>query len=233
MQGVVITLVVLAVVVYAVMDEIAVRKRRKALAAWGAARGLRFSTEDVYGFDDRFPSFSCLRQGDNRYAYNLLQGEWNGCPFLGFTYHYATHSTNSKGRRTTHHHRFSAVIIDSAVPLKPILIRPEGVLDRMSAFFGFDDIDFESAEFSRRFYVRSPDRKWAYDLLHPRAMEFLLASPVFSMEFDERRAIVWRNAIFSPADFESAAGVVTGLLDQMPGFLREKPPVPAPPSLPA
>ena len=42
-------------------------------------------------------------------------------------------------------------------------------------FFGHDDIDFESAEFSRNFYVKSSDRKWAFDILHARAMEFLLA----------------------------------------------------------
>ena len=48
----------------------------------------------------------------------------------------------------------------------------------------FDDIDFESDEFSRKFYVQSSDRKFAYDVLHPRMMEFLLQTtpPMIDVE---------------------------------------------------
>ncbi len=222
MPGAIILLFIALVVVMGVLGHRAAQQRREALAAWGASRGLRFSPDHAGDFDDRFPAFSCLRQGSGRYAYNRLEGDWNGRPFLGFDYHYETHSTDSKGRRTTHHHHFSAVMLASAAPLKPILIRPEGVLDRVSAFFGFEDINFESAEFSRRFHVTSPDRKWAYDLLHPRAMEFLMAAPVCSLEFDAGRVLAWRGSTFTPADFEQAAGVIAGLLDQMPGYLLKE-----------
>ena len=39
---------------------------------------------------------------------------------------------------------------------------------------GAEDIDFESDEFSRAYWVKSSDRKFAYDALHPRAMQALL-----------------------------------------------------------
>ncbi len=135
-----------------------------------------------------------------------MHGTWQGYRILGFDYHYQTYSYSKNGRQT-HHHYFSAAILQSPVPLKPLFIRPEGFLDRVAEFLGFDDIDFESLEFSRRFYVKSPDRRWAYDVIHQRTMEFLLASPPFTVQFDRASVIVYRDRIFSPAEFEAAAEV--------------------------
>ena len=231
MIGVVI-LIIAVIVVAVVMGQIAAKKRREELSAWAAAHGLVFSEDKIRGFDTRYPSFSCLKQGSGRYAYNLIRGDWSGRPLQAFDYHYETQSTDSKGNTETHHHYFSAVILDGGMPLKPILIRPENMFDKVASFFGFEDINFESAEFSRRFHVKSPDRKWAYDLLHPRAMEFLLAAPAFSMEFDSRQAIVWRASMLSSLDLEQAVGVIAGLLDRMPKYLVQEqtaPPVLLPP----
>lgn len=219
MFPIILVLGVLLVVVFAIYGAFQARKRRDALAAWAAQQGLAFAPDNVRGFDDRFPAFDCLRAGDNRYAYNIARGLWHERSALTFDYHYETHSTDSKGHRTTHHHYFSAVIVGSNVPLKPLLIRPEGFFDRVKGFFGFEDINFESAEFSRKFYVQSPDRKWAYDVLHQRAMEFLLVSPVFSLKFDTQCVMAWRDTTFEPAEFTQALTLVRGLLEQLPDFV--------------
>ncbi len=211
-----VALLVIGLAIYGVVQA---RKRREALAAWAAQQGLDFAPGQVRGLDGRFPAFDCLQSGDNRYAYNIARGLWHQRPALAFDYHYATHSTDSKGHRQTHHHYFSAVIVGSTMPLKPLLIRPEGFFDRMKGFFGFEDINFESAEFSRKFHVQAPDRKWAYDVLHQRALEFLLVSPVFSLKFDERHVIAWRAGTFAPEEFTQALTLVRGLLDQLPDYL--------------
>jgi hypothetical protein len=117
---------------------------------------------------------------------------------------------------------FSAIILESGVPLKPLSIRSEGASDRLAEFFGFDEIKFESAEFSRAFHVKSPDRKWAYDVLHPRAMEFLLSMPRFEIQFDDTAAMVRRARTFSAQDFESAAKVAQELLDGLPEYVKEQ-----------
>ena len=103
--------------------------------------------------------------------------------------------------------------------MKPLRIRPENVFDRLTEFFGLDDIDFESAEFSRAFHVKSTDKRWAYDVLHQRTMEYLLEAPRFSMQFDDRCVIAWRNRRFNVETFESAIGVAEGILDRMPEYL--------------
>jgi hypothetical protein len=197
----------------------AAAKRRKELAAWGSSKGLTFDEAKDRSTDERFPAFKCLRQGDGRYSFNHLRGRWSKYDFLGFDYHYETHSTDSKGHRQTHHHHFSAVILGTPLRLRPLFIRPEGFFDKLSAAFGFDDIDFESTEFSKRFYVKSPDKKWAYDVLHARTMQFLLDRPAHWVQLEANHAIVWRERTFQPRDFETATGVLSGVLDALPEYL--------------
>ncbi len=207
------------VIVLIVFGQKAEAERRKRLAGWAAGRGLRFSPANDPSFDERHPEFDCLRSGDNRYAYNIVHGPWGPRQLLAFDYHYETTSTDSKGRRSTTHHHFSAIILRSTVLLQPLVIRPEGFLDKIGGFLGFDDIDFESAEFSRRFYVKAPNRRWAYDVLHPQAMEFLLRMPPHRIEFDPLHVIVWRNERFEPPGFEGAIAIAAGLLDGLPDYL--------------
>ena len=215
---VIIVLIVAAVIGLVVWGAIAARKRREAIAAWAAAQGFTFERAHDASWDERWP-FACLREGSDRYAYNVMRGERGGRAVTAFDYHYETYSTDSKGRRTTHHHRFSAVIVDGDVPLQPLSMRPEHFFDKIGEFFGIDDIDFESAEFSRRFHVKAKDKKWAFDVISPKTMEFLLGQPQFQMEMQGRSVIAWRSSCFAPPAFEQALGVIEGILERLPPFL--------------
>ena len=91
--------------------------------------------------------------------------------------------------------------------------------DRITEFFGLDDIDFESAEFSRKFFVKAKDKRWAYDVIHTRTMQFLLDMPQFTMQFDPLHAIAHRSSKFKTGEFEAAAEVIVGILDRLPDYL--------------
>jgi hypothetical protein len=188
-------------------------KRRKEIEVWAAGKGLRFSAARDAGFDERYRGFGCLRRGYSRCAYNIAEGDWNRRHVTAFDYRYVTGS--GKNRQT---HRFSAIIFRSHVTLKPLRIRSENVFDRVTEFFGLDDIDFESAEFSREFHVKSSDKRWAYDVLHQRTMEFLLSMPRFSIEFNDHHVLAWRNRRFNVETFESAIAVAEGILDRLPEY---------------
>lgn len=203
----------------AIWGWMATKRRREALSGWAQSRALSFSAANDHGMENRLPNFQCLHQGSNRYAYNVMEGMWGQRQILAFDYHYETHSTGPKGQTQTHHYYFSAVVLSSAVPLKPLFLRPENFFDKIGEFFGFDDIDFESAEFSRKFYAKSPDKKWAYDVIHPRTMEFLLTSPQFAIQFDLNDVMAYRSSEFSVSDFEQAAEVAGGILDRLPEYL--------------
>ncbi|MHA2621689.1 MAG: hypothetical protein V2G42_08715 [bacterium JZ-2024 1] len=196
-------------------------RRRDEMEALAKYYRWTFNRERDDTVSRQFPFFECLNTGENRYAYNSMTGEYEGYPYRGFDYHYQITRHTSKGRRTEHHF-FSAVIIGSRIPLKQLYIRPENFLDAALEFVGFDDIDFESAEFSRQFYVLAKDRRWAFDVLHQRTMEFLLSQPRYQIELGPTSVIAWRNMPFSPADFLTAADVICGILKRLPDYVIQQ-----------
>jgi hypothetical protein len=197
------------------------KARQAALASWCASLSGRFDPSHDPSFDERYPGFSCLREGSDRYAYNCMEVDRPSRPFCAFDYHYETYSTDSKGRRQTHHHYFSGLILQSGLPLKPLFLRPEGFFDKVTELFGVDDIDFESTQFSREFYVKSPDRRWAFDVIHQATMEFLLASPRFTVESQGSHVMVRRNGKLKPEEFAAALAVADGILDRLPKYLLQ------------
>lgn len=214
-------LIILGVVAALVYGWYASQKRQKELVAWCRAKGLRFDSGHDRGIDGRYPNVGCFQQGANRYAFNRWSGDWQGVDVLGFDYHYETYSHGKHGRQT-HHHYFSAVIIESGIPLQPLSIRPENFFDKVTEFFGYDDIDFESAEFSRKFHVNAADKRWAYDVLHARAMEHLLGRPAFTLQFEPRAVVVWRSGTIGIDELAHAVEVPKGLLELLPEYVRRQ-----------
>ena len=194
-------------------------RRRTELAELAARLGWTFRSDNDSKLAGQFGSLKCLDQGSNRYAFNVLQGTFHQHPICAFDYHYETYSTDSKGNTETNHHHFSVAILETGLPLKPLFIRPEGFFDRVGEFFGLDDIDFESSEFSRTFHVTSPDRRWAFDVIHQATMEYLLAAPRFKIEIAGTRVVVFRGSCFQPPEFEAALELATGLVDRLPNYL--------------
>ena len=64
------------------------------------------------------------------------------------------------------------------------IVRKEGVFDQLKGVLGFDDIDFESDEFSRRYHVSSDEKRFAYDLIDQRMMEYLMTTSPPAFELD-------------------------------------------------
>ena len=209
---------VAVVVIIAVEESRNIRNRRlRALAGWAKANDLKFHPASDYSIGSRYQTFKWLQEGDNRYGYNIMVGTPGHRVACGFDYHYETHPANGKGLRRTYHHHFSAVVVDAGIPLKPLCIRPGRLLDKVTEFVGFEEIGFESAEFSREFSVRSPDSRWAYDVLHQKTLELMLEHPKFRIDFQGTQVAAYSGyREFSPKEFASALKVVTGILDNLP-----------------
>jgi hypothetical protein len=152
--------------------------RQAALAQLAQELGWQFDPGRDKHFSDRYPHVPLFSRGHSRFAHNRLQGaleiagqRW---PVQLGDYHYQVTSNSGKSQQTTTH-RFSFLLVQLPFGGVPsVSIRKEHFFDRLASAVGFDDIDFESAEFSRRFHVKSDDKRFAYDLIHPRMMEFLL-----------------------------------------------------------
>ncbi|MCA8940007.1 MAG: hypothetical protein KDB07_09370 [Planctomycetes bacterium] len=166
------------------------KERVRAVLNWAEAQGFRVRKGDDRASNQRFMYFDLMRAGSNQYFTMQVSGDYEGLPFLLFDYHYETYSTDKNGNRRTHHHYFTACIIETGLNFPAELrLRPEGFFDKFAAVVGFDDIDFESHEFSKRFHVKSKDRKFAYDLIHQGTMEYLLKHLKTHFEI-ERNAIM-------------------------------------------
>jgi len=181
-------LFVVIVIAAAIYNYIAAEKRRQALYEMARRLGLRFSAGEDYAIPDHYAFLDHLNQGENRYAFNVMSGAYQQNEVLIFDYHYETHSTDSKGNRTTSDYYLSFLILLLPVDFPKLKISREGLLSKIAQAFGYDDIDFESAEFSRVFCVRSPDKKFAYDVCNASMIEYLLANCDMSIEI-ERNAL--------------------------------------------
>jgi hypothetical protein len=175
------------VVALAVLAWQAERQRTRELQALADELGLDFDPRDDSAHDDDYAQFAIFRRGHSRVAQRTLEGAielfGRGCRVRMGDFRYRITHQNGKSQSTSTHH-FSYLIAHPPWPSPSLLVRREGVLDKLKGAFGFDDIDFESAEFSRRFWVQSSDKRFAYDVLHPRMMEFLLAErpPTLDLE---------------------------------------------------
>jgi len=196
------------------------KERRESLRSYAQQHRLYFDPGKVRGFGNRFPHLEFLQRGSNRYAYNISAGKWGGREMTVFDYHYQTHSRDSEGKRKTHHHYFSAAVVEAGFPLREMSIRPEGIFDKVKAAFGWDDLDFESAEFSKRFHVSARDRRWAYDVITPRTMEFLLRCPNRELYFAGRQLAVRSDHRLDPDEIEGLLNMAKTMLDGIPEFAR-------------
>jgi hypothetical protein len=202
-------------IIFSIMSHM---KRRKDLQAWATKRGLTFSTAHEQLREEHF--FGCLSRGHRRHTKVLMTGAIDDWEMKAFDYHYETYSTDSKGRRRTNHHHFSAIIVDSRFPLHHLYIRPEGIFDKVTEFVGMDDIDFESAEFSRKFYVKAKDKRWAYDVITQDTMAFMLDNARgLKIEFSGPYAIVWQNRRMKLETLDRAFTALTGMLDRIPDHI--------------
>ncbi len=206
-----IIVVVIGIGIYATYRD---RKRREALASWAQSKGWRLQRGKIGRLNSEYPGLKFFDKGHSRSAKNVITGDHEGLPVRLMDYTYATGSGKS---RTTHN--LGVVILKTEFPVIPLAIRRENPLDRVGEFFGADDIDFESAEFSRKFYVKSNDRRWAYDVIHQRAMDYLLGAPSYNIAFGTFELAVTKTGHFAPASYEEALAMAKGLYDLIPDYV--------------
>ncbi|MEM8866463.1 MAG: hypothetical protein AAGF31_13040 [Planctomycetota bacterium] len=187
------------------------QKRIALLTEFANELGWQFSPDKDRTFDSQYPQFAAFRRGHSRYAHNILRGMTTitpeegkpvELPICAGDYHYRVTSGSGKNRSTRTYRR-SYLLIDSPIAGCDLAIRSEHFGDRMAAALGFDDIDFESVEFSDRFHVKSSDKRFAYDVIHPRMMEFLLDGPTPDLEIGDGVLCLFGNGSrWEPHEFQ-------------------------------
>lgn len=222
MEILIVVLIAIAVITAVVLGHRAARRRIEALTALAAKLGLGFTEERDRALAERLNFLNKLDQGSNRYVHNRLGGVWQGHEVMAFDFHYETYSHSRKGGRQTHHHHLSVFTLVLPRPFPELLISPEGLFSKLAQAFGYDDIDFESAEFSGAFCVRSRDKKFAYDICHPLMMEYLLAHRDLAVEIEGNVLALVFGSRLDVAQIEPRLQQLVAIRRLMPDYLFTK-----------
>jgi hypothetical protein len=144
------------------------KKRREAAQAFARERGWTY-TAKVPGLTQRWQSAPFAR-GHSRRAFNVLTGAFQDMPVVSFAYQY---TTGSGKNQTTHYFHVVALSLPARLPW--LRLSADGAGASVAKFFGGQDIRFESKAFNDAWRVQSADQKFAYDFIHPRMMDRLMA----------------------------------------------------------
>jgi len=155
-----------ALIVFGILKA---RERREAMARLAAELGFEYYPDDPWNLEDKYAMFELFGRGHSRKAANVICGEVDGRAVVAFDYRYTTGS--GKNQST---HSCQALVMGLPIVAAGLRMRSENLFDRVASWVGYDDIDFESDEFSRRYHVASEDRRFAYDILHARLIDYLL-----------------------------------------------------------
>jgi len=210
--------VLVIIVISAIYGMIQARKQLEGLFELAQRLGLSFSAAEDYGLADRYGFLKQLAQGENRYARNVLSGTWQQNKVLAFDYHYETYYYDKYGRHTEHHW-FSFFILTLPAVFPDLTIRRENFFTKVAEVFGYQDIKFESAEFSTAFNVRSLDKKFAYDVCNAKMMEYLLANRDLSVEIENQVLALAFDTCLSVEQFELNLQRLVEIRSRLPDYL--------------
>lgn len=195
------------------------RARREALRALAKRLHLQFSPKNDFKLAERYSFLSWLWRGEVRYAYNALHGNYQGWPVVVFDYHF---STPSGGRGSGYDYYWSAFIVEMKTDFPDLIISRETIASRVAEALGQPDIAFESSHFSRAFRVRSADKRFAYDVCHPRMMEYLLANQDLTVEISSTALAVLFEDWLHPEKVESDLSRLIEIRRLLPDYLFTK-----------
>ncbi|WP_350275477.1 hypothetical protein [Kribbella sp. HUAS MG21] len=171
------------------------------------------------GVDDSLLEFTPVNRGGHGHRTDqVIRGrDGDGPPFIAFEHHWKTQRTesytdsngNSQTRTVTEHHSEPILGFQLPIRMPPLTVGRKGLSS---------GIEFESAEFNRRFAIFAQDPKYAYDVIHPRQMEYLMASQ--GAPFRIEGEWVW----FSPGEHSQPAiahcsAYLRGFLGGVPRFV--------------
>lgn len=214
MPPVIIFVFIAVVIIVMIAGAIAAAKRHEALRQLAVRLDLRYIPGKDRGMARRYEFLDKLRRGHSRYAYNILSGNYRGHELTLFDYHYQTGSG-----KNTHHYHFSFFILHLPMYFPELVIGPEGVFSKIAQAVGYDDIDFESHEFSRKFCVRSKDKKFAYDVCNARMIEYLLSNNDFSIEIEGTALAISFDRKLKPEQIEPNINRLLEVRSLIPDYL--------------
>ncbi|MEO6957601.1 MAG: DUF3137 domain-containing protein [Antricoccus sp.] len=188
------------------------QKRRERISRFAASRGLTYEQRnDAW---TRMDWGSPFGEGSSRKASNVLTGHLKGRPVVTFDYQFTTGSGDDQ---TTHNYVITAAQIPRAFP--KLVVDPESASGRMARRLGFKDIELESETFNKQYKIKCDNRKFAYDVLHPRFMEWMLQTNSAGFTIAGPYVVIARYGALTESALDNDFAYISTVIDHMPNFV--------------
>ena len=195
---------VFVLIIRFIMQKIA-RKRMLAMRTVAKQLGWTFFAEAPLTYIHDVENFPLFNEGHGKKLLNLMTGEANGIKVSVFDYEYKT-----GGGKNVTVHRHSVVYLEPAnLNLPYFSLGPEGLLTKIGAAFGYEDIDFgQRPEFSRKFVLRGEDEPAIRRVFNDRLLSFYEGRIGMSTEAGGNQVFLYRTRQeFQPFEVQPNVGL--------------------------
>ncbi|HMK10971.1 MAG TPA: hypothetical protein VK461_05295 [Acidimicrobiales bacterium] len=150
------------------------RNRYRALTASAKRAGLQFSPMDP--FDSASPPFDLFRKGDGRGTENVIWRDGSPHPIRVFDYWWFDEYEDENGVKHRTYQRRTCATAEVGWMWPQLSLQRENLVSKAASVLGARDIEFESEEFNRTFFVTCEDRKFANAFLDAQMIDLLAAT---------------------------------------------------------
>lgn len=173
-------------------------------------------TWQYIGRDDTWlNSLAHNTSGHSHEAHDVVRGQDGPISFIRLEHRWKTTHTDSKGNTSTRNHKEFLCEFRHEFPF--------GELDLGSNMLGIRNdrsgLQFESSAFNSRYRVRAASRKFAYDVLHPRMMEWLLSQDCPQFNFVGNGRIRVKGQRWDVAELDHNARQLRDFFARVPDFV--------------
>jgi hypothetical protein len=210
--------VVIGVGTWLIQRELHKRKVAE-FTAFAAKRGWHYAEKDN-SLAGRYVG-QPFGKGFGREAKHVLAGQHRGRDLIAFEYIYKEKRGSGKDQRTETF-RNTVVALHTPASRPTLEVSREGLGRRLLGMVGIRDLQLESEEFNKSFHIRTEDDKFAYDVLHPRTMEWMLGDQRCTdlpFRFERADLLTWRDGTIDLGTVDAMGDYLCDVLERVPSFV--------------
>jgi hypothetical protein len=195
-------------------------KRREALKQEANRLGLDYHGRDPFALPFRYghlsPYHSEWVESLGFLAHNVICGTYRKHPFLLFDCIHESGGTHDSSSKI---HRFSAGVMQLGKDFPGLVMRPEGIFDKVKQRLGFEDIDFDNDEFSKKFVVSCKDGMFARDIFNVLVRDLILGIGKITMKTEKDALMVSFRDRMGPELLQTRLDQLADIREHLPGYL--------------
>lgn len=176
----------------------------------GGVRRLHAEVSLLHRFAGMWP----FREGFLRHVKDLVFGSYSGLDWTIFDYGYGQCTDATPDT-------YGVVCARIPMNLPYLHLSPESFLHRLECCLGAHVLSLECQEFNERYFVRADDAREAFDILHPKALDYLLGLPPRDWQMRGCQVVLAQKAKFGIGDLPKVMGEIDGFVRLIPGYVRE------------